>query len=200
MRNVEFHDTVWLFGAAFAKRGFFFSCTFHRNVSFSGGAFRGDADFTETVFRGDANFDNVSFEGDTTFMGAVFSGEARFAAACFEAPATFSDVRFRENTVLTGLWNHIFQPILRRIPGVNVKKRCTTTFHGLHTEMMDGTTNRYLVRYIQDEQWIRSWRRRGAHPGHSLRDLGVDISLRAQSWVVGVLGRTCRSCVWRHLC
>lgn len=163
-RNVEFHGPVQLFGAAFAKRGFFLSCTFHRNVSFSGGVFRGDADFTETVFRGDTNYEGVRFEGDVTFMGAKFGGEGRFAAACFERPATFADVQFRENTVFAGLWNHILQPLLRpigRLVGVKINKRTTTTFLGLHTEMMDGTTNRYLVRYIQDEQWIRSWRRRG---------------------------------------
>jgi hypothetical protein len=85
-----------------------------------------------------------------------------------ERPASFAEVDFREKKVLVGLWNHILHPICRpvvwtlTIGKIKLPKRMVTDFSGFNTEkVMDGSSNPYLKRYINDEQWIASWRDRG---------------------------------------
>ena len=162
--NSEFRGPVSLSGASFGGNVHIFSCTFPCNTSFSGASFRRDADFRGTVFNGDVGFRDVLFCGDAHFWEAEFYGEAQFAGAFAERPASFSDVKFRENTVSAGLWNHIVRPCLNlpaRLISRELPERKVTTFLGLNTTIMDGASNAYLKRYIGDEQWIRSWRRRG---------------------------------------
>lgn len=162
--NNEFRRPVSFRGACFSGDVHIFSCTFPGNTSFSGASFRRDADFRATVFNGDVGFRDVLFCGDAHFWETEFYGEAQFAGAFAERPASFSDVKFRENTVLAGLWNYVARPslnLLARLISRELPERKITTFLGLNTTIMDGASNPWLKRYISDEQWIRSWRRRG---------------------------------------
>ena len=162
--NSEFQGSVSLRGASFGGNVHILSCTFPCNTSFSGASFRRGADFRGTVFSGYVGFRDVLFCGDAFFWETEFYGEAQFAGAFAERPASFSDVKFRENTVLTGLWNHVVRPslnLLARLMSRELPERKVTTFFGLNTTIMDAASNAYLKRYIGDEQWIRSWRRRG---------------------------------------
>jgi hypothetical protein len=71
-----------------------------------------------------------------------------------EHPANFQGVHFRENTVSAGLWNEVLCRIVKFMP-----KRTMTDFYQFDTgSIMDGSSNPYLRRYIDDEQWIKSWR------------------------------------------
>jgi hypothetical protein len=162
--NSTFLGPVSLRGASFGGNVHLFSCTFTRNTSFSGASFRRDADFRSTVFNGDVAFMDVLFCGDAHFGETEFYGEVRFGGAFAERPASFSDIKFRENTVLAGLWNHILRPFLNlpaHLFSRELPERKVTTFLGLNTTIIDGASNAYLKRYIGDEQWIRSWRLRG---------------------------------------
>jgi hypothetical protein len=78
-----------------------------------------------------------------------------------EYPAEFTAVRFYENTTIAGLWNNILRPTLRVLT-IGLWKppvRMVTDFSEFNTNAaMDPSSNPYLKRYIEDEQWILSWR------------------------------------------
>jgi len=177
-----------IFGSTtFAGDASFAGTSFRKYAEFSSATFGGDADFTDAIFGANAAFISVTFRGDANFLSANFTGYAYFRSATFrknvdftdatlsgaadfieatftesarflrtsiEHPASFQGVRFRENTVLAGLWNNVFRRILRNLP-----ERTVTDFSQFNTgSIMDGSSNPYLKRYIDDEQWIKSWR------------------------------------------
>lgn len=135
-------------------------------VSFSETTFSGKVYFVKVVtFNHNVFFDRSIFNDMVYFHGAIFNGEVSFHGATFydltefidvkmEYPGDFSDVQFKENTVCKGLWNLTFGRIKRL--------HCTITeFIGFNTAtVMDGASNPYLKRYIDDELWIQSWKDR----------------------------------------
>jgi hypothetical protein len=82
-------------------------------------------------------------------------------------PANFANVHFRENTVRKRFWDYILRPILWlpiwliTIGKVKLSRKPITDFYMLNTTtVMNASSNPYLRRYIDDEQWIASWRER----------------------------------------
>ena len=165
-RHVDFSFANLTWGASFS------SATFNGSASFISASFDGDADFSHTTFREDAVFTSASFSGDTIFNSATFGADVVFSGASFgksvrflrtkmEYHALFTAVHFHENTVMAGLWNHVLTPTLRLLTvGLWTPPLTTVTdFSEFNTNMaMDPSSNPYLKRYIEDEQWILSWR------------------------------------------
>ncbi len=113
-------------------------------------------------------FENVDFIADCRFDGVTFDEEARFAGTNIRHAATFEDVKYKENTVFKGLWNNVFYPAMSTLLSffcMEIPKKKVTTFIGLNTAMMDGASNPYLKRHVEDEQWLRSWKRKGKFRG-----------------------------------
>jgi len=183
MGNAIFHNVTFGGYVDFSETDFrddaaFHSVTFSGYADFSEAIFSGDADFGEVNFSGDASFFSVTFSGDADFGNTTFNGKtdfshstftirARFVRTTMKSPAVFSDVHFIENTMRAGLWNHIllplFLPIVRLFTMGKVKlpKKMVTDFSEFNTNTtMDGSSNPYLKRYIEDEQWVKSWRGR----------------------------------------
>ena len=97
----------------------------------------------------------------TDFLDVTFTVSAKFLRTAMELPANFEGVHYRENTVISGLWNDVFCRIISFVTWhkLNIPKRLVTDFSQFNTgNIMDGSSNPYLKRYIDDEQWIRSWR------------------------------------------
>ena len=170
VRNVEF------VGATFNEYANFNSATFSRGAEFTDATLNGNAEFIGTTFSGDVSFKSTRFNGyvyfrsatfgtsvdftdatmngATDFIEATFTVEARFHRTSMARPASFEGVRFRENTVTAGLWNNVASRIIRFLP-----KKVVTDFLQFDTgSIMDGSSNPFLKRYIDDEQWIESWR------------------------------------------
>ena len=163
-------------GVIFSKSAEFSSANFVGDANFTEVTFRGNAAFTSTTFSGDANFPSATFSGyayfrlatfsknvdftdatlsgATDFIEATFTESARFLRTSVKHPASFQGIHFRENTVLAGLWNNVFRRVMKGLP-----ERTVTDFSQFDTvSIMDGSSNPYLKRYIDDEQWIKSWR------------------------------------------
>ena len=182
-------NSLAYFGEAFFNFSANFSgATFSMSANFAGTIFSVSPDFRETTFDGVANFAVATFNGYAVFSGAAFWGNALFDYTTMEHPANFSGVRFHENTVSAGIWNHILRPAVRfisrtevwllnrvadfipiipvawfrSIPTVELPEMPVTNFLNFNTiTVMDGSSNPYLKRYIDDEQWIASWRKHG---------------------------------------
>jgi len=165
-RHADFSFVNFAYGASFG------SVTFDRNSSFISASFDGDADFDRVAFGGDAIFTAANFSGNAIFNSAIFSADVVFNGASFgesarflrtrmEYPALFTAVKFHENTTIPGLWNNILCPILRTLT-IGLWKpspKIITDFSDFNTNVaMDPSSNPYLKRYIEDEQWILSWR------------------------------------------
>ena len=178
-RPADFADTVFsadaYFGdATFCEWASFGIATFCGYANFESAVFNGEADFSIVTFSRGAYFRFAAFDEYALFMGATFSEEADFSDATFgvlasfvnvaiERQANFASVRFREEVVLVGLWNYIMQPILcgiTRLLRVDIPEITVTSFSAFNTSVMDGSSNPYLKRYIEDEQWVTSWRKR----------------------------------------
>ena len=173
--EVMFSGDADFVGATFSGDANFVGATFSGNADFDGAAFSGNAYFTEVTFSGDATFSVATFSGSAYFFRARFSGDANFMQAHMEWPANFAGVCFKENKVLVGLWNNVFRPIFRfvlkpvlwaisqlRGTTTDLPEKLVTDFRGFNTTtMMDASSNPYLKRYIDDEQWIASWKERG---------------------------------------
>jgi hypothetical protein len=156
-----FNDKADFIGTTFSGMANFWEATFSGLASFWGTTFNSLASFWETTFCGLANFREATFSNKADFFEATFSDKvyfgratfcdkADFAAVNMVYPCDFSDVRFRKNTVLKGLWNL----------GLGRIKRLhwtVTDFSGFNTNIMDSASNPYLKRYIDDELWIKSW-------------------------------------------
>jgi len=146
----------------FNENADFINATFSRNADFSYATFGGDANFRYAIFDGDADFGDAIFKGKANFRYATFNVRAHFVKTTMKYPASFLSVRFRENAVRAGLKNHILCPFVKWLTRgrVNLSERPVTDFSEFNTStIMDGSTNPYLKRYIDDEQWIKSWRK-----------------------------------------
>ncbi|MBI1924102.1 pentapeptide repeat-containing protein [Candidatus Poribacteria bacterium] len=178
-RDADFGDfgpVVSFHGAIFNRTANFSHATFGGHVSFTDVTFIGTANFVYVTFGAYVDFERATFRradfSFSTFAGASFRNTAFGEGAYFddvaiEMPANFANVCFRENTVLAGLWNHILRPVFCPIMWliswgkVELPKKEVTNFSGVNTiTLMNGASNPYLKRYIEDEQWIESWRRR----------------------------------------
>jgi len=176
-KNTSFNSATFSGDANFNSTTFsgvvdFMDATFSRDVSFSYAIFSKGASFISTVFNEWVYFNYATFSGEMystfnylEFFGyATFSGGTSFARATFGEvayfqnvamahPADFEEVSFKENTLFRGVCNAILGIIGREMP--------VTKFYNFNTEVvMDGSSNPWLKRYIDDEQWILSWRYR----------------------------------------
>lgn len=143
LANAVFKGVVTFGAANFAGKANFDSVTFGRGVRFD-----------STVFTGVANFREACFSGDVLFSGAEFKRDVSFRRVIMNRPASFYNVKFRENYVRRGLWNNTVGRIIKRL------KIPVTDFDMDTNVVMDASSNPYLKRYIDDEQWIASWRQR----------------------------------------
>jgi len=174
-RSATFNMDAKFSEAVFNRSADFRSATFGSDADFSSATFNSAelshktsytawaADFSSATFKGNADFDHATFKPDACFNGAKFSLSARFAGAVMDRPVSFADVSFDENTVRAGLKNDILCPIVEWLTRSKIKlsKRPVTSFSEFNTTaVMDGSSNPYLKRYIDDEQWIASWRQR----------------------------------------
>ena len=169
------HDTI------FAESIVFRNVTFDGDVDFSYSTFSGTSDFEHATFDGSVNFRYAIFNRHAFFSRIICNKDVDFSYARFitdevafdevrmEFPAVFYRARLRENIVWAGLWNEIVSRIIRRIVWLlTVGKiklllpwiRVTEVESFNTTTAMDGSSNPYLKRYIEDEQWIKSWRYR----------------------------------------
>jgi len=153
-----------------------FSCTtFSGDASFMLATFNSRAVFSSATFSEEVKFSRANFIGNSDFSSATFNIGADFSGATMKHPANFADVHFRENRAREGLWNEILRPMCWGFLWLlflgrtwkNVWKRVrewklpVTDFYSFNTTtMMDASSNPYLKRYIDDEQWIKSWRGR----------------------------------------
>ena len=151
--RVDFRGANFGFEADFYEANFEFG-----RVSFYGASFAGRADFRRVNFGFEADFHGASFAGRTDFDKASFEwSDPKFSQVEMKSPASFAGVRIRENTVWSGLRNEILCRVKKALP-----KKPITDVYSINTEtVIDGSSNPYLKRYIDDEQWIKSWRDRG---------------------------------------
>ena len=174
-RSAQFRGSANFGSAQFIGSANFKSAHFIEDANFVSAQFSGDADFVSaqfsgladfrSQFSGSANFGSAQFSEYACFVSAQFSGLANFRSAQFSGsayfgsvvmaePANFADVTFRENHVFKGLWN----TTVDRIKRLHWQ---ATDFSDFNTEkVMDGASNPWLKRYINDELWIQSWRKR----------------------------------------
>jgi len=146
--DTEFTD------ALFRKNADFIAPTFNKDVSFSFAVFEGYAFFRAAAFGRNLSFADATFKGALDFADTAFTKRVSFLRASVAQPASFEAVHYYENTVPAGLWNNILRKILKFLP-----EKTVTDFTQFDTaSVMDGSSNPYLRRYIDDEQWIRSWR------------------------------------------
>ncbi len=148
-------------GAVFGGNAHFIGATFKGNADFKYAAFSAETFFTAAVFNKNVDFSNASMSSATDFLDVTFTVSAYFLRTAMELPANFEGVHYRENTVISGLWNNVFCQIISFVTWhkLNLPKRLVTDFSRFDTgNIMDGSSNPYLKRYIDDEQWIESWR------------------------------------------
>ena len=164
-RPVDFSFANFAWGASFSYSEFnrsasFISANFNGDADFHYSTFREDAVFTSASFSGNAMFNSTTFDADVIFSGASFGESVRLLRTKMEYPAVFTAVKFHENTIVAGLWNHNFCPTLRVLT-IGLWKpplKMVTDFSEFNTSVaMDPSSNPYLKRYIEDEQWILSW-------------------------------------------
>jgi hypothetical protein len=130
-------------------------------ANFSLANFNGYAIFSSATFNGSANFNHSVFNGYTHFAGSSFNKSAIFLWTAMKHPANFQGVQFCEGKLRYLIWNHIVYPSLKLITfnKARLHRYSITDFSEFNTAtVMDGSSNPYLRRYIDDEQWIRSWR------------------------------------------
>ncbi|MBD3184123.1 hypothetical protein GF312_17695 [Candidatus Poribacteria bacterium] len=159
---VSFHGYADFTGARFYDNAHFISAKFHGDADFKFSVFDKEAFFTSAVFRKNADFSNSTMSRFTDFMDTTFTLGLYFRRASLELPANFEGVNYHENTVISGFWNDVICNIISFITRdkLNLPRRTVTDFYQLDTGIiLDSSTNPYLKRYINDEQWIRSWRK-----------------------------------------
>jgi len=181
--SVTFVGSAGFDGATFGDYADFSSATFNSEANFRDAVFKGNVDFISPTFKSDAFFELVTFNGyayfrssifgkavdftDATFGGAAvfidstFVEQAKFLRTSMSSPASFEGAKYRENTVLAGLWNDVLCSLVSfvTINKLNLPRKTVTDFIQFDTgSVMDGSSNPYLRRYIDDEQWIKSWR------------------------------------------
>jgi uncharacterized protein YjbI with pentapeptide repeats len=177
--SANFNDHIDFISSTFNYDVNFDEVTFSHDAMFGGSTFGSEdstteANFSLAVFNGYAIFSSASFNGSANFNHAVFSGYTHFAGSSFNKsaiflwtamkhPANFQGVQFREGKLRSLIWNHIVYPVLKTITfgKARLHRLQITDFSEFNTAtVMDSSSNPYLKRYIDDEQWIRSWRER----------------------------------------
>lgn len=124
----------------------------------------GRMSFWDVTFAQDVDFTEATFAQDADFSWAGFVQSADFTGAGFDLPGCFRGVRIWENTVKVGLYNDILCRVVKLLTrGKKIpKSKPVTDVSEINTEIVvDRASNPYLKRYIDDEQWIKSWRERG---------------------------------------
>lgn len=148
-------------------------------MDLSGATFNSSVVFNGTTFSSSVAFCAATFNAGLAFHGATFKMLLDFSEATFDKflfcptavmihPANFSWVSFIENTVRKRLKDYILRPLIWLITlgKVKLEKRPITGFSTVNTTtMIDSPSNPYLKRYIDDEQWIASWRERSKWRG-----------------------------------
>ena len=150
-------------GATFSQAAYFRHATFSQVAVFGGATFSQSADFVDATFSQGAFFTAATFSQEADFTWAGFWGSPDFTSAGIAFPGSFRGVRLHENTTPVGLHNDVWCPLVRWLTRGKVKprKKPVTDFSRLNTTtIMDASSNPYLKRYIEDEQWIASWRAR----------------------------------------
>ncbi len=175
--EVDFSNTIFGRDADFSRATFsgntrFGYTAFNGNVYFLNTIFIKDIYFLNTTFNRNADFCNTNFSMRVTFRTATFGEAVNFLQTTMKHPANFAGVDYRPNSTLAGVWNYIlrplfwciFSPILLPIElltkgKVKLPKKTVTDFSNFNTTtIMDSSSNPYFKRYIDDEQWIESWR------------------------------------------
>ena len=158
-RNANFRNAIFHGDADFGL------ATFSRSTYFWDAAFNRHADFWDATFSGNTHFTRSTFNEQAVFDSATFGKKVDFSPITMKYPASFAEVRFSENTVPVGLWNHILRPLfhpivwLLTVGKLRLSDKMVTDFSNFNTTtVMDSTSNPYLKQYIDDEQWIKSWR------------------------------------------
>lgn len=132
-------------------------------MSFNAANFTHKAYFEKTCFNKQADFSFAVFNNSSSFDGSSFADELLFRETIMSPPANFYGVNFCRNTVWAGLKNEILCPMVKFL--TRGRRKClrltVTDFSQFNTAtMIEGNSNPYLKRYIDDEQWITSWRSR----------------------------------------
>lgn len=140
-----FEGSVSFRKAVFNKEACFRATTFNGKSDFRAATFSGEyACFSLAKFTKEVSFNYAIFNGRTSFRSADF-GDARleFGAVVMKRPATFENISYRNASII----NKYFR-----------KKYAKFLMFDTNT-VMDASSNPRLKRYIDDEQWIESWRR-----------------------------------------
>ena len=145
----------------------FESVDFHNGVNFNFAIFQTYVSFKATIFDGWSEFAHVTFEKGVFFTNATFNIGVHFLG-CIANSTSFRSVCIIENTV----YRRVIHPIVRRILWFLTagkrslrKKPITNILSFDANRMVVGISNPYLKRYIDDEQWIESWRKKGKFHG-----------------------------------
>lgn len=155
--NVVFNQDAMFSGATFGSEDHL------SEANFSLAVFNEYAIFSSASFNGSANFNHAIFSGYTHFAGCGFNRSATFLWTTMKHPANFQGVHFCEGKLHSLIWNNLLRPFIKAITFGKVVLRSypITDFSEFNTSsIMDTSSNPYLKRYIDDEQWIRSWRER----------------------------------------
>ena len=165
----KFDQLASFIATKFKSTGFFKETKFIGNAFFMNALFCEYTDFSKAEFYESALFSCATFKGQTTFTGSKFEKFGpNFKAASMKYKTDFSGVHINENTLKAGFWNYLIHPWLKPLiyfisfHRIKLNRVIVTNFtDGFNTvEVMDGSTNPYLKRYIEDEQWVESWRQK----------------------------------------
>ena len=164
--NVHFSRAFFSGNAVFGGTSFtgyadFSGATISGYAYFGGATFTGNAHFGGACFNGNAGFGGASFKGNADFTRVSLSKDTDFGNVLMARPANFIGIHFHENTVLAGLKNDVLSPMVKRLTAgrKRLKERPVTNFLEFNTAtVMNGASNPRFKRYVDDEQWIRSWR------------------------------------------
>ncbi len=155
---------VFFHEAYFEGESNFVDSCFTRGAFFSESHFERAVSFLKTRFA-EASFFRSYFKRGAVFDETYFNRKVDFNSSEFGVPGTFREAKVEENTVLRGLWNYFFRPLLWpvlwlfTIGKVRLPKATFTNILRINTNtVMDTSSNPRLKRYIDDEQWINSWR------------------------------------------
>ena len=162
-RSADFRESVFGKEADFSSANFnrsmdFRSATFAERVDFRSATFVEQVDFAQAYLRLPANFAGVEFQEDTArkwlwryILRHVFQYPV-FLLLCLVSlvPEMWKRMRRVRGTPTVQLARSNWEKIR--------SWKAVTHFYMNTVTVMDGSSNPYLKRYIEDEQWIESWR------------------------------------------
>ncbi len=157
----------------------FEKATFSEYASFKKATFSGDVSFREATFEVNADFDNTRMKYPANFAGVNYN-ESTICAGMWNdiiRPMCWGCLWFLGRNICI-LWKKVqakeriptdFSRISKFICDVcdvweKVRRNrwAVTDFSNVNTTtIIDGSSNPWLKRYIDDEQWIASWKKRG---------------------------------------